>query len=152
MFFGTDTQRERAAVIHRARFHFMSEALWGTQAIPSSDSFRATARIIVLMGDCEGAHDGQSAIAWNKILHEATVPVYRGGAQVLVCAERDGTARAARNFGDDAARICRPAGARLSTVRLAGISSGLPRGFEMRQYPGTGPAVRAKCERAAGIA
>lgn len=29
IFFGTDTQRERAAVIHRARFNFMSEArIW----------------------------------------------------------------------------------------------------------------------------
>lgn len=29
IFFGTDTQRERAAVVHRARFNFMSEArIW----------------------------------------------------------------------------------------------------------------------------
>jgi hypothetical protein len=32
IFFGTDTQRERAAVIHRARFNFMSEArIWYTR-------------------------------------------------------------------------------------------------------------------------
>ena len=29
IFFGTDSQRERAAVVHRARFNFMSEArIW----------------------------------------------------------------------------------------------------------------------------
>jgi hypothetical protein len=29
IFFGTDNQRERAAVVHRARFNFMSEArIW----------------------------------------------------------------------------------------------------------------------------
>jgi len=32
IFFGTDTQRERAAVIHRARFNFMSEVrIWYTR-------------------------------------------------------------------------------------------------------------------------
>jgi hypothetical protein len=38
IFFGTDTQRERAAVIHRARFNFMTEArIWYTRN-PAQDT------------------------------------------------------------------------------------------------------------------
>jgi hypothetical protein len=37
IFFGTDTQRERATVIHRARFSFMSEArIWYSRNSPRS--------------------------------------------------------------------------------------------------------------------
>jgi hypothetical protein len=44
IFFGTDTQRERAAVIHRARFNFMTEArIW----------FSKDPEQKLLLGDCQ---------------------------------------------------------------------------------------------------
>jgi hypothetical protein len=38
IFFGTDAQRERAAVVHRARFNFMSESrIWYSKDQSGSD-------------------------------------------------------------------------------------------------------------------
>jgi hypothetical protein len=46
IFFGTGAQGERAAVVHRARFNFMTEArILGIHAIPTRNSCRETARI-----------------------------------------------------------------------------------------------------------
>src|ERR1044071_1174108 len=44
IFFGTDTQRDRAAVVHRARFNFMTEArIWDSRDLEQ----------ILLPGDCQ---------------------------------------------------------------------------------------------------
>jgi hypothetical protein len=44
IFFGADSQRERAAVVHQARFNFMSEPGSGIRETPIRSSFPATAR------------------------------------------------------------------------------------------------------------
>jgi len=44
IFFGTDTQRERAAVVHRARFNFMSEARIWFQETPIRSCSQGTVR------------------------------------------------------------------------------------------------------------
>ena len=44
IFFGTDSQQQRATVVHRARFNFMSEPRFGIQETRNKGCFRGTAK------------------------------------------------------------------------------------------------------------
>src|SRR5262249_27231428 len=56
IFFGTDRQRERAAVIHRARFNFMSEArIWYARDAAQETLPGELQNEIVLSGEFFGA-------------------------------------------------------------------------------------------------
>jgi hypothetical protein len=75
IFFGTDTQRERAAVVHQARFNFMSEArIWH-----SRDSDQATLSGGGFQNEIVLSHE------FFKEIMSRPIPTDMEGAKALSC-------------------------------------------------------------------
>jgi len=51
IFFGTDTQGERAAVVHRTRFNFMSEARIWYSSDPEQRLFPSDCQNMIVLSD-----------------------------------------------------------------------------------------------------
>ena len=51
IFFGTDLQRERATVVHRARFNFMSEARIWYSRVPDQKLLRGAFQNVIVLSD-----------------------------------------------------------------------------------------------------
>ncbi len=133
IFFGTDTQRERATVVHRARFNFMSEArIWYSRDFRTRDasvrfSERDRTQRRVLQGDpgtpdSDGHGSGESSVVFAggaRSVYMAFLPVLRSkGQRTCSALWRDRIGKPAREC-----RVHQAEEVQGKTGRLAGLSS-----------------------------